>query len=363
MKILRIINSLGMGGAERSLETNVPIHIKHGYETDILLLSPSKTPFYEKLEDSGVKIYTTSTASIYNPVHVLKIIPFLKRYDIIHVHLFPALYWACFAKIISFSKTPLIYTEHSTSNNRRGRFLFKIIDRFVYKRYCHIITISDATTRNLIEHIGPRDNVTTIYNGVNLAPFHNKCEKVELFPYSNKYKIITQIASFRYPKDQKTTIRAIRQLGDNVHLVLVGTGNTMEECMLLAKDLGVDNRVHFLKNRTDIPSIVASSDIIVMSSMYEGFGRAAIEGMAGRKPVIASDVPGLRDLVVDAGLLFPAGDDHALAECLTRLLSSSSLYDSVSSACFDRSKEYDVSKMIAGYEAVYDKVIANEKAK
>ena len=361
MKILRVISSLEMGGAERSIETNVPKHIKNGIEVDVLLLSGVITPFYESLVSQGVRIYVTSKWSIYNPLNIFKIIPYIRKYDIIHVHLFPALYWVCFAKLLSFAKTPLIYTEHSTSNRRRNNKFYKLIDRFVYRQYKHIISISDATTKNLIDHIGSGHCISTIYNGVDLSPYTKKYDRLEFFQNSNKARVITQIASFRYPKDQKTTIRALKFLDNSVHAVFVGAGEEMSGCKKLAEEIGVNERVHFLNNRTDIPAIVTSSDIIVMSSIYEGFGRAAVEGMAGKKPVIASNVPGLCDIVKGAGLLFEAQNEKELANCICQLLGSDSFYEEVANRCYIRSKDYDVHKMIAGYENVYYQVFNDYK--
>lgn len=356
MKVLRVINSLEMGGAERSIETNVPIHIKNGISVDVLLLSGARTPFYESLISKGVTIYVTSKTSIYNPWNIIKIIPYLRKYDIVHVHTFPAFYWVCFAKLLSFSNTTLVYTEHSTSNRRRNKPIFKLIDRFVFSRYKHIISISDATTKNLIKYIGHNHCITTIYNGVDFKPYNQVITPIELFPGSGNYRIITQIASFRYPKDQKTTIKSLIYLDPSVHAVFVGTGATMDYCKELSEELGVADRVHFLGIRTDVPTIVASSDIIVMSSIYEGFGRAAVEGMAGRKPVIASNVPGLRDIVSGAGLLFTSQKDNELAECIRRLLASSTYYDEVAKNCHERAGKYNVDRMIDGYENVYRSV-------
>lgn len=358
MKILRIINTLKTGGAERSLETNVPVHILHGYDTDVLVLNGLRTPFMDKLEKDGVRIIKLSGLSLYHPFQAFRIIKYLKDYDIVHVHLFPAFYWVALAKILSFSKIKLVYTEHSTSNNRRGRFIFRAADRLIYKCYDKIITISPAAKKNLVKHLGRDNDIVVVENGVNLNPFINQKDVISLFPESEKYFIVTQIASFRFPKDQDTVIRALTKTAENVHAVFVGMGDRMEECKKLALDLGVTDRVHFLGGRMDIPAIVKSSSVIVMSSCYEGFGRAAIEGMAGAKPVIGSDVAGLRDLVNDAGLLFNVGDYETLAELIERLRTNKEYYETIAAACFERSKAYSSEKMIEGYEAVYNELMS-----
>lgn len=357
MKILRVINSLKTGGAERSIETNVPEHIKHGYDMDVLVLDGEQTPFMDSLEKKGIRVSKLKGLSLRNPFMVFRIIPYLRGYDLIHVHLFPALYWVALAKVLSFNKAKIVFTEHNTSNKRRQNCILSLFDNVIYKCYDKIITISPAAQKNLVEYLGWSDNIVMVANGVNLKPFDEQKEEVELFPRSKSQFVVTQIASFREQKDQDTVIRALASTSENVHAVFVGAGNRMDLCKELAKKTGVSDRVHFLGGRMDIPAIVKSSSVVVMSSNYEGFGRAAIEGMAGRKPVIGSDVAGLRDLIEGAGLLFSVGDDATLAEQIEKLRIDSQFYKETADACYNRAQEYSSEKMIAGYEAVYNELL------
>ena len=361
MKILRIINTLKTGGAERSIETNVPVHVSHGYDMDVLVLDGVQTPFMDHLESSGVRVIKLNGLSLYNPFQTIRLMKYLKRYDIVHVHLFPALYWAAFAKLLSFSKAKLVYTEHSTSNNRRGHIILRITDKFVYRCYDRIITISQAARDSLVKYLRREDGIVMVENGVNLNPFINQKETITLFPGCENCFIVTQIASFRYPKDQDTVIRALLKVSKDVHAVFVGVGERMAECKTLAEDLGIAERVHFLGGRMDIPAIVKSSSVVIMSSSYEGFGRAAIEGMAGSRPVIGSDVAGLRDLIDGAGLLFKVGDNDSLASLIESLKNNKDYYNKVAASCFERAKDYSSDKMIAGYEAIYNELLTENK--
>lgn len=353
MKILRVINNLNTGGAERSLETNVPIHISNGYEMDVLVLDGTASPFMKSLKEKNVRVFSTGISSLYNPLQIIKIARFIKKYDVVHVHLFPALYWVAIAKIVFRTKCHLVFTEHSTENRRRKNLIFRLFDRFIYKRYDCIIAISDAAHKNLSLHLGDDSRIITIANGVDLRPYEKQYEKVVFDGCGTDAFIITQIASFRRQKDQDTTIRALQYTHSNVHAVFAGVGERVETCRQLAIELGVEDRVHFLGSRMDIPAIVMSSDIVVMSSNYEGFGRAAIEGMAGRKPTIATNVAGLRDVVGGAGLLFEVGDARKLAEHITQLQEDAEYYNVVAEKCYNRAQEYSATKMIEGYEKIY----------
>lgn len=355
MKILRVINNLNTGGAERSLETNVPIHISNGYEMDVLVLDGTASPFMKSLKEKNVRVFSTGISSLYNPLQIIKIARFIKKYDIVHVHLFPALYWVAIAKMVSRAKCHLVFTEHSTENRRRNNPIFRLFDRFIYKRYERIIAISDATCRNLSLHLGDDSRITTIPNGVDLRPYEQQYDKLTIDGVDKEAFIITQIASFRRQKDQDTTIKSLQFTNHNVHAVFAGVGDRLETCRQLARDMGLEDRVHFLGSRMDIPAIVKSSDVVVMSSNYEGFGRAAIEGMAGRKPTIATNVAGLRDVVGGAGLLFEVGDARKLAENITRLQEDGGYYNMIADKCYNRAQEYSAKKMIEGYERIYKK--------
>ena len=91
MKILHIINSLHTGGAEKLISETLPLFQKEGLDVSLALLNGSCTPFYEELKNnSSIRIYNLGMGTVYNPTVILKIIPLLKKIDVIHVHLFPS---------------------------------------------------------------------------------------------------------------------------------------------------------------------------------------------------------------------------------------------------------------------------------
>jgi hypothetical protein len=124
MRIVHIINSLESGGAEKLVLDTLPLYNKKGIKVDLLVLNDLDYPFMNALKAAECcSIFSLGPGSRYNPIHIFKIIPFLKKYDVAHVHLFPAQYWVVLAKLVSGSKIKLVYTEHSTSS-RRVRSLF-----------------------------------------------------------------------------------------------------------------------------------------------------------------------------------------------------------------------------------------------
>ena len=103
MKIVHIINNFASGGAEKLLLDTIPLYREKGIEVDLLLLNGKPSPFMNALKEKGCcSIYSLGLNSEYNPIQVFKLVPFLKKYDIAHVHLFPSQYWAVLAKLLSF---------------------------------------------------------------------------------------------------------------------------------------------------------------------------------------------------------------------------------------------------------------------
>ena len=161
------------------------------------------------------------------------------------------------------------------------------------------------------------------------------------------------VAGFRYQKDQETLIRAFNILPEDYELWLIGDGerrSIIEQCI---KDNKLEDHVLLLGIRSDIPSLLKSVDVVVQSSHWEGFGLAAVEGMAAGKPVIASDVDGLAQVVEGAGILFPLGDEKKLADIIKQLIEEQTYYQQVAARCWERAQMFDIQKMVDAYNEVY----------
>lgn len=363
MKILHVINRLNTGGAEKLIVETLPKYNAAKIKADLLVLNGQEYPFFKELKSqNNCKIFSLGKKSIYNPLHIFQIIPYLRNYDIIHVHLFPSQYFVVLAKLISFCRTKLIFTEHSTSNRRLNRYLFlRLLDVFIYKQYTKIICISPKVKQVLLGYTKlDQGKFAVIENGINIKKIQNSLP-LNIKDFFNSYnrgdKILLQVSSFQEPKDQKTLLRAFALLPDYFKLIFVGVGSTEKECRDLAKNLNLSNRIVFLGTRMDVPRLLKSVDIIVLSSNYEGLSLSSIEAMASGKPFLASDVPGLQEIVTGAGILFPAGNEKILAEEILKLISDENYYDTTVSNCLARAEHFDISKMVAKHISLYEELL------
>ncbi len=170
--------------------------------------------------------------------------------------------------------------------------------------------------------------------------------------------VAVMVAGFREQKDQDTIIRAMALLPkDQYELWLVGDGVRRPELEHLIKEENLGNQVKLLGLRTDVPRILKTADVVIMSSHWEGLSLSNIEGMAAGKPFVASDVNGLREVTKGYGILFPHEDAKALADIIKRLHDDLTYYKQVADKCYERAKEFDISKMVDAYNQVYESLL------
>ena len=141
------------------------------------------------------------------------------------------------------------------------------------------------------------------------------------------------------------------------HLQIVGTGLREEEIKQQSQSLGLDSKVEFLGMRQDVPDILEQSDIIVLSSHWEGLSLSSIEGMASGRPFVASDVDGLHEMVDGAGVLFEHGNEKDLAEKIQWLCEHPDEYSKVAQRCQERARQFDISVMAEEYNKLYESLL------
>lgn len=352
MRILYVITSLLTGGAEKLIIDLVPKLNEQGCQVDVAVFNAQETPFMKMLEEKRVCKIHKLGQSFYDPRLILRLRKIMKEYDIIHTHNSSPQLYAALANIGLHKH--LVTTEHNTSNRKRGNFILKRIDFWMYSKYESIISISDKATANLNEYLGKDNNVKTIFNGVDVNSIYNA--KPIQGMHNNRF-VALMVAAFRPQKDQDTLIRAMKLLPEDEYEVwFAGTGERMDEVKKLVEELGAQKQVKFLGNRNDVPQLLHTADVVVMSTHYEGLSLSNIEGMSAGKPFVASDVDGIHEVTDGYGMLFKQGDEQALADIIRQLHDDKSLYKNVADRCHTRAMQYDISTMIKSYKQVYDSI-------
>jgi glycosyltransferase involved in cell wall biosynthesis len=171
------------------------------------------------------------------------------------------------------------------------------------------------------------------------------------------------IAILGTEKDHSTLIKAMPKIipqYPNTSLLLIGDGPKRAELQDLVHKLGIADKVIFTGNRRDIPQLLATLDVVVLSSFYEGTSITLLEAMAAAKPVVASRVGGNPEVVEDGvtGFLVPPADPDALAFRLSQLLGDEDLRQKMGQAGRQRVEEqFSLSQMVANYERLYNQVL------
>ena len=366
MRILQVITSLDMGGAEMLVVNLIPRLQDLGHTVDLCVFDGTETPLTKRLksESSDTKIYALGSG-VYNPLYILKLVKIMKNYDIVHTHNSSPQLFVAIASL--FNSPKLVSTEHNTSNRKRNWKWYRPIESWMYSRYNHVICISKIAEEKLREYMGGEwlvkssnkyKSITTINNGIDVNTISEAEPCKELLDLKESRKSILMVAGFRKQKNQDTIIRALTLLDKEKYEVwFAGIGERMEEVKQLALSLDVSDRVRFLGLRTDIPNVLRAADVIVMSSHWEGLSLSNVEGMSAHKPFIASDVNGLKEVTKGYGILFPHEDAKALAEEINRLASDEAYYNEIAERCYNRALEFDISNTVSGYADVYKNIL------
>lgn len=359
MIIVQVINSLETGGAERLALSLHRGYLTHGEKSILISIAGSKYGWSE------TGIFSLGLSSPYDPRVLLRLagLPeetFLESADIIHSHLFPSQLIVSLVRDGIHLNGRLITTEHSTSNRRRRTISGKLIDRLFYPLYDRIVCVSDGAASELgcwIPEVS--DRLEVISNGIDLKEF----KAAGVFDGKEKMVIIS-VGRLTDAKNYHTAIKAFSILCSNsesdLKYVIAGSGNLESELKELAAELGVSSSMEFPGDVKNIPVLMQEADIFFMPSIREGFGIAAVEAMASGLPVVASDAPGIGDVVGRDGSCGTLVNPHSpveMAEALSNLIDNQDSARKMGLCGLKRASLFNIESTIEEYLKLYQEVL------
>jgi glycosyltransferase involved in cell wall biosynthesis len=276
--------------------------------------------------------------------------------DLVHAHTFKAGFLGRF--VAKRLRIPAIYTVHMWPFGRAVPLSWRVVapvcERMAAGWCDKIISVSAVGTRDAAEFgIGDREQVVSILNGILDHPARASLDR-------DQGLICTMVARFTDFKDHGVLLRAFARVPGEARLKLVGDGDTLDAARSLAEDLGIRERVEFKGSRADVPEILAETDVFVLASKTETLPISILEAMRAGLPVIASDVGGVSEEVIDeeTGLLVEPGSVDDLAGALQRLLADKQLRISMGKSGRRRfERVFQADKMLEKTGSIYRQVL------
>ena len=281
--------------------------------------------------------------------------------DLVHAHTFKAGFLGRF--VAQHLKIPAIYTVHMWPFGHAvppsWRLVAPVCERWAARWCDKIISVSELGARDAVQFgITEPSRVTSILNGI---PDHHERASLD----HGKGLSCTMVARFTEFKDHGVLLRAFARLPRELRLKLVGDGDTLPAARRLAEGLGIRDRVEFMGSRGDVPDILAETDVFVLASKTETLPISILEAMRAGLPVVASDVGGVSEEVVDGetGLLVAPGSVEELSTALGSLLADKKMRIAMGRAGRRRFERlFRADQMIERTEAVYRQVLAERMA-
>ena len=267
------------------------------------------------------------------------------RASIVQTHLLRALDFLVFTLKFDGSVGQVYWTLHNARLDLRrdqvpgNRWLLqpkRIVHRMLYRAASRGIDGLVAVAAEVGEsarkaYHPPAGKLVVIPNGVDLDRYGHATNGKSLrddLSVPHKARILIVVAKLYVQKGHSVLLDSLKTILPNVpdlHVVIVGDGPEREYLAAASAAMPGGSRIHFMGSRSDVPDLLAASDLFVLPSLWEGLPIALLEAMASALPVVATDVSGSRDVVVDgeSGLLVAPGDSRALAAAISRLLADS----------------------------------------
>jgi glycosyltransferase involved in cell wall biosynthesis len=384
MKVLHLITHLGIGGAQDNTLITVDGHSRERYEVH-LATGLDHTDWQERGRAcaDAFFLFPDLCRSVQPQVDfraLNQITHFLKehKYQIVHTHSAKA---GTLGRIAARrAKVPIIiHTYHSfgwqvarTVNTQPLRIhtsyikkrLYILIERYAASISDALITVSELNKLEAIkENLAPPKKFTTIYSGIDLSRFDVKVDRYEkilslgLLPDQRIIGTIGRLSTQKAPLDFVAAAKIVIKQKPDVQFIMIGDGPLAADVRQAIDD---EQRIHLLGFRDDVPEILSILDLFVLSSHWEGLGRALTEAMIMGVPVAATAVDGVPELVThqQTGLLSPPGDPAGLAENIVWLLEHPEEAQKMGQSAKKRVvPKFSAEQMVEKIEALYERLL------
>ncbi len=365
IKILHVIDSLGIGGMER-----VVIDVANGLDParfeQVICCISRRGEAADQLRD-GVRCIDLGKGDKADRLMPLKLASFFRRErpDIVHSQSWSGVDTAL-AKLIS-PRVKLVHSEHGRNYPQWGKqpLMRRLARRGVYHLADAVFAISSEVRKFYCDQTGfPAERMKIIHNGIDVqrideADAEGVREELGIAP--NDF-VFGTIARLDLTKDTITLVRAFAAVAlprrnPRIKLLIVGDGEERSKLEEFIDKLDLNRAVIFTGMRRDVPRLLKAMDVFVLSSVSEGMPLTVLEAMAARLPVVATEIGALPELVEEGktGFLVPIRHAVAIADRLEEFLANRQLAKSFGEAArYKVEREFTLEQMLQNYAELYE---------
>jgi glycosyltransferase involved in cell wall biosynthesis len=380
IRVLHVITRLVLGGAqENTLLTTA--HLDRARYDVALASGPTAGP-EGTLEDRipGDIVFARIPELVRHPdplkdvVALRRLCDLMRRgkYHIVHTHTTKA---GLLGRIAArLTRVPIVvHTPHGHAFhgylNSLGSRALQWVERGLAAWTDRIVCLTEAERQDHLRfRAGPPEKFEVIHSGVDIERF--RAARLTSSPHMRRalglpedgplVGCIARLVPIKGVHHLLEAVALVRAAVPQAAVVFVGDGPLRDQLQRRAAALGLDGAVVFLGLRRDVPEIVALCDVVVLPSLNEGMGRAAVEAFAAGRPVVGSRISGIQDVIIDGqtGFLVPPADSDALAHAIIRYLTNPGLADAMGRRAQAGAERYSVAEMISKIDSLYAGLLA-----
>lgn len=362
-RILQIIPTLDQAGAEKQVSLLARGLPREGFDVHVCALTRGG-PLVAGLLDAEIPVTVVGKRRRLDPQaywrlrrHVAGLRP-----DVIHTWMFAANAYGHAAGRAAGVR--FLVAGQRCVDPWKG-FSELAVDRHVARHSSRIAVNSPGVRDFYVRHGLPAEKIRVIPNGVPPAEptattRRQLLAELGLPAGSRLIGLIGRLWPQKRVKDAIWAADLLKVIWDQVHLLVIGDGPQRDRLRKFRDQVRIRDKVHFLGHRRDVPRLMPHLDVLWSTSGYEGQSNAVLEAMAAGVPVVGTDIPGTRDLVLPetTGYLVPVGDRAGIARSTTKLLEDAQLARRLGQAGRDRvRREFSVEKMVRRHAELYRELL------
>ena len=331
--VLQIGHGFIEGGSERQMiQMAKLLHDSGDYQVHLASLTTGGVlrPLVEGLSIPVIDFPLTSFYDANMVRQTRRFVSYLKKHQvkIVHSHDFYSNIFAMSGAALAGIRGRVASKRETTGTRTPAQ---TTVELYAFRLARAVVANAGAVKKQLIEQGVKSEKVTIIYNGIDLTRFQQNgnvneaLQRLDLASVQGR-PLITMVANFEFRvKDHPMLLRAAQRVKAEVPealFVFAGDGPLLEETQQLAEQLGLKETCLFIGRCASVPDLLKASEICVLSSQAEGFSNSILEYMAAGRAVVATNVGGASEAIVEGetGYLVQAGDDQAMAQRLISLL-------------------------------------------